>query len=165
MYIDIQPSSFKVDLALFFDASTRHRRIAMTPSHIQRVVVASLPKGPLDPSAVFRKEVVPWDFQVNDGEALVQTLYISVDAGLRAYLDESFLFAIAIGEIMRGSAVGVVKEVGQNCSKVAVGDFVSYRPGASLRYLSSAHVVVQSGSLYRLLIRLERLGSISGRFS
>ena len=107
----------------------------MPPSHFHRIVVASRPQGPIDPSEVFRTEVVAWDLQVNDDEALVQTLYISIDAGFRAHLDDGWPFSMSIGEVMRGSGVGIVKEVGKNC-KAAVGDYVYYRPGSLLQYLN-----------------------------
>ncbi|TCD64821.1 hypothetical protein EIP91_003602 [Steccherinum ochraceum] len=98
------------------------------PTHVQEVVFAARPVGALVASEVFRLETVPYHLQVGEGEALVQTLYLSIDAGFRAFLDEGTQLTIPLGEVMRGSGVGVVREVGTG-SKVAVGDYVYYRPG------------------------------------
>ncbi|THH30016.1 hypothetical protein EUX98_g4168 [Antrodiella citrinella] len=100
----------------------------MPPSHIHRIVLAARPKGSLNPSEVFRTEIIPYDLHVNDDEVIVQTEGVSIDAGFRVWLDEGMPLTISIGEVMRGSGVGVVREVGKAC-KVAVGDHVYYRPG------------------------------------
>lgn len=105
----------------------------MAPTHFQRIVVSGRPKGPLVASEVFRLEVVPYDLQAKEGEVIVQTLYVSIDAGFRSFLDEDMIYSISIGEVMRGSGVGIVREIGHGCN-VAVGDYVYYRPGLHMRH-------------------------------
>lgn len=100
----------------------------MAPQQVQRIVVAKLPSGPLDASESFRVETAPYDLVAKGGEAVVLTLYLSIDTGMRAFLDPSLPNAIQAGEVMRASGVGIVKEVGPG-SKLMTGDYVYFRPG------------------------------------
>ena len=101
----------------------------MPQTHVTQIVVVSHPNGPLKESEVFKKETVPFVSQVKTGQALVKTIYISVDAGFRVFLDADAPYHISLGEVMRASGVGVVTEVAEG-SKFSVGDFVYYRPGS-----------------------------------
>lgn len=100
----------------------------MPAPHATQIVVVSRPNGPLKGSEVFQKETVPLAAQLKAGKALVKTVYISVDAGFRVFLDADTPYHISLGEVMRASGVGVVAEVAKG-SKFSVGDFVYYRPG------------------------------------
>ena len=59
------------------------------------------------------------------GEALVRVAYISVDPAMRGWIEEkqSYLPPVAIGEVMRASAVGQV--VASNCNGLEVGQWVT----------------------------------------
>ena len=60
-----------------------------------------------------------------DGEARVRVQYLSLDPAIRGWMNEgkSYIRPVAIGEVMRAGAVGVVVE--SKSAHVAVGDTVS----------------------------------------
>lgn len=61
-------------------------------------------------------------YELADGEALLRTVYLSMDATVRTWLDrgEGYLPAVDIGEVVRSSGAGVV--VASRCDAYAVGD-------------------------------------------
>ena len=101
-------------------------------------------------------ESIPWDLQLCFGEALVQTLYISIDAALRTFLDEESPYSITVGDVMKSPGVGVVKDVAEGC-QFKVGDYVFYRPG--WRFISGLSKATVDSLLWTL-DRMERLGSL-----
>src|SRR5437660_813938 len=79
-----------------------------------------------------------------EGEVLVRSVYLSLDPTNRVWMNEaeSYLPALAIGDVMRGGAIGVVEE--SRHASFAKGDFVqgllgwqqySVSPGAALSKL------------------------------
>ena len=67
--------------------------------------------------------------ELADGEALVRTTYIGVDAAVRTWLDDKpgYLPPVQIGEPIRAAGVGEVIET--RCPAYAVGDIVTMLPG------------------------------------
>jgi len=63
--------------------------------------------------------------EVRDGQVLVQNLYLSFDPAMRGWLwdRETYVKPVAIGEVMRASAVAQVLE--SKKPGFAVGDFVT----------------------------------------
>ncbi|MEW5812833.1 MAG: NADP-dependent oxidoreductase [Actinomycetota bacterium] len=66
-----------------------------------------------------------------DGEALVRTTYVGIDAAARTWLDDqpSYLPPVAIGEVIRAAGIGVVVE--SRCPAYSVGDVVTTLTGFS----------------------------------
>ena len=64
-----------------------------------------------------------------EGEALIQTMYLGMDATVRTWLNrgEGYLPAVEIGEVVRCSGIGRVVET--RCDKYAVGDLAYGLPG------------------------------------
>ncbi|MEZ5135206.1 MAG: NADP-dependent oxidoreductase [Acidimicrobiales bacterium] len=64
-----------------------------------------------------------------EGEALMQVIYLSMDATVRTWLNrgEGYLPAVEIGEVVRCSGIGHI--VATNCDAYAVGDLVYSLPG------------------------------------
>ena len=64
-----------------------------------------------------------------EGEALIETLYLGIDATVRTWLNrgEGYLPAVGIGEVVRCSGVGRVVE--SQCDTYAVGDLIYGLPG------------------------------------
>src|SRR5262245_54184528 len=58
------------------------------------------------------------------GEALVKTLYISLDPAMRGWMREgkSYIPPVGLGEVMRAGGIG--KVIASNDSSLAIGDFV-----------------------------------------
>ena len=69
------------------------------------------------------------------GGVVVKTLYLSLDPAMRGWMNEgrSYIRPVAIGEVMRAGALGVVVE--SNSPRFAAGDFVTGMLGAQ-RYWS-----------------------------
>lgn len=67
--------------------------------------------------------------ELADGEALVRTTYIGVDAAVRTWLDDKpgYLPPVSLGEPVRAAGVGEV--VASRCPAYAVGDVVTHLPG------------------------------------
>jgi len=61
-------------------------------------------------------------YELDEGEALLRTVYLSMDATVRTWLDqgEGYLPAVGIGEVVRSSGAGVV--VASRCAAYEVGD-------------------------------------------
>jgi len=66
-----------------------------------------------------------------DGEALVRTTYIGIDAAVRTWLDDqpSYLPPVGIGEVIRAAGIGEVVE--SRCPAYSVGDVVTTLTGFS----------------------------------
>lgn len=88
----------------------------------RRWVLAERPKGMIE-ARHFRLEEVPIPELEADGEILVRNLYLSMDPTQRGWLAyDTYLPAVAIGEVVRSGAVGLV-EASRN-PEFAVGDLV-----------------------------------------
>lgn len=63
--------------------------------------------------------------ELNDGEMLVQTIYLSLDPAMRGWMNEgkSYIRPVAIGEVMRAGAIG--KVLASKSSRFQPGDYVS----------------------------------------
>jgi NADPH-dependent curcumin reductase CurA len=62
--------------------------------------------------------------ELHEGEALMRTVYLSMDATVRTWLNrgEGYLPAVEIGEVVRGSGIGPI--VASRCDAYEVGDLV-----------------------------------------
>ena len=64
-----------------------------------------------------------------DGEALVRTTYVGIDAAARTWLDDQpgYLPPVGLGEVIRAAGIGEVIET--RCDAYAVGDIVTTLTG------------------------------------
>lgn len=53
------------------------------------IIFQERPKGPIDPSKVFRTEEhpIPTEADLKDGEVLIQNLYLSLDPAMRGWMN------------------------------------------------------------------------------
>jgi NADPH-dependent curcumin reductase len=111
----------------------------MRTNHAWRL--ASRPKGAFDPSNfTWAEEAVP---ALQEGEALVRVTHLSLDPTNRGWAgSDTYMPAVAIGDVMRGIAVGIVEE--SRDASLQPGDLVSGLLGWQ-RY-----AVVPAGSVHRL---------------
>jgi NADPH-dependent curcumin reductase CurA len=80
----------------------------------------------------WREEAVP---ELPEGGVLVRTIYISLDPTNKVWATtDSYLPAVALGDVMRGGAIGVVEE--SKNSAFAAGDIVQGMLGWQLYFLS-----------------------------
>ncbi|MBT8267779.1 MAG: NADP-dependent oxidoreductase, partial [Bacteroidia bacterium] len=87
----------------------------------KRLLLAKRPKGLPDEST--------WQFEeqpiavLRQGEALIQTEYISLDPAMRGWMRDvkSYLPPVKLGEVMRAAIVGKVIE--SNNPNMKVGDY------------------------------------------
>ncbi|KIW06209.1 uncharacterized protein PV09_02686 [Verruconis gallopava] len=70
-----------------------------------------------------KKHKAPQPSDLKDGEVIFQSLYLSLDPAMRGWLNDarSYIPPVQIGEIMRGSAVGIIKA--SKSSKFPVGSY------------------------------------------
>jgi NADPH-dependent curcumin reductase CurA len=96
----------------------------MAPSQYTRIVLAERPKGNITPQT-FRKEVVPFNLKPQAKQIIVKTLYLSMDPTQRMWLNDSrnYMDPVKVGDIMRGSGLGVVLEAGPG-SRFKAGNIV-----------------------------------------
>ena len=93
----------------------------------RRIVLRRRPTGLVAPDDVELVEGAAPDLQ--DGEALVRTTYIGMDAAARTWLDDQpgYLPPVQLGEVIRGAGIGEVVE--SRCPAYAVGDVVTTLTG------------------------------------
>ena len=93
----------------------------------RQIVLRRRPTGLVAPDDVELVEGPAPDLQ--DGEALVRTTYIGMDAAARTWLDDQpgYLPPVQIGEVIRGAGIGEVVE--SRCPAYAVGDVVTTLTG------------------------------------
>ena len=89
----------------------------------QTVVLAERPKGDVQTGKTFRMEPqkkIGKD-DLNDGQALVETIYLSLDPAMRGWLNDtrSYVPPVPIGGVMRGAVIARV--VASKSSKYEVG--------------------------------------------
>jgi NADPH-dependent curcumin reductase CurA len=67
----------------------------------------------------------PGKEELKEGEVLIRIKYISIDPGMRDWLNEpgSYMAPVAIGETMRGFSVGIIEA--SNSSKFSVGSYAT----------------------------------------
>lgn len=84
--------------------------------------LAARPEGLIKESDfTWTEETVP---EIQDGQLLVHNLYLSLDPTMRMWATrDTYLPAVKIGEVMRGTTIGVVEE--SRNPKFKVGDHVS----------------------------------------
>ena len=97
----------------------------MKPTTYTRIVLAERPKGDLTPQT-FRTEVVTFDLKPQAKQVLVKTIYLSLDPTMRTWLNDSrnYMEPVKIGDVMRGSGIGVVVEAGPG-SRFKIGETVN----------------------------------------
>lgn len=90
------------------------------------VVLAERPKGPIVPGKTFHQKhtPIPTPSSLQDGQVLLETLYLSLDPAMRGWLDDvrSYVPPVAIGAVMRGSAIARV--LASRSPRAQVGDVV-----------------------------------------
>ncbi|MEM9490557.1 MAG: NADP-dependent oxidoreductase, partial [Myxococcota bacterium] len=82
----------------------------MTAKLNQQWRLAARPEGDLkDGDLTWQEEPVP---ELNDGQFLVRSIYLSIDPTNRMWMSDAkgYLPPVAIGDVMRGGAIGVVEE-------------------------------------------------------
>ena len=108
----------------------------MEPGKNRQILLATRPVGMISESDFFHREVpIPTP---KAGEFLVRNIYLSLDPTIRGWMNEAdtYLPAIQIGDVMRGSGVGVVIE--SHNPQYAVGDIVFGMIGWQDYFLGSA---------------------------
>jgi NADPH-dependent curcumin reductase CurA len=108
----------------------------MTTINNRQFRLAARPSGlPKDSDWNMTTEAVP---DVQDGEILVKTLYLSLDPAMRGWMNEgkSYIRPVAIGEVMRAGAIG--KVIASKSAKFAVGDHVSGLTGVQEYWIGQA---------------------------
>ncbi len=119
----------------------------MSTTTYQRIVLASRPKGEVQPDN-FRLETVPVP-EIKDGEVLIRNHFMSLDPYMRGRMEESKSYAVpqAIGETMIGGTVGEI--VASKHPQFAVGDKVvgmlgwaemGVSDGIMLRKVDTTHI-------------------------
>ncbi len=76
---------------------------------------------------------------VNDGEIIVRTLYLSLDPAMRGWMNDakSYIRPVGIGDVMRAGGIGVV--VASKSPLFAVGDHVSGGIGVQTYWVGAAN--------------------------
>jgi NADPH-dependent curcumin reductase CurA len=95
----------------------------------RQIVLRRRPQGLVEPQDV---ELVTTSApEPADGEALVRTTYIGMDAAVRTWLDDQpgYLPPVGIGEVIRAAGIGRVVE--SRCAAYSVGDIVTTLTGFS----------------------------------
>ena len=97
------------------------------PATQRRIVLARRPEG-LVTADDFVVEDAPLP-ELAEGEALMRTVYLSMDVAVRTWLNrgEGYLPAVEIGEVVRGSGIGRI--VATRCEAYEIGDLVYSMPG------------------------------------
>lgn len=88
--------------------------------------LAERPKAEIVPGRTFRLRQVaaPTDADVQDGQLLLESLYISFDPAMRGWLDDrrSYLPPVQVGEVMR--AMAICRVLASRSAKARPGDIV-----------------------------------------
>lgn len=92
-----------------------------------QILLTRRPDGLLQPEDT--ESVTTQAPTLTDGEALVRTTYVGIDAAVRTWLDDQpgYLPPVALGEVVRAAGVGEVIET--RCDAYAVGDVVTTLSG------------------------------------
>ena len=102
----------------------------------RRIVLAERPSAMVDESTTRMEEVQLPDLQ--DGEAMVEVRYISIDPTIRTWMDDApgYLPPIGIGEVVRSGGIGEVIE--SRCEAYAPGQLVFGMTGWQERLIADA---------------------------
>ncbi|KAG0706811.1 hypothetical protein DFH29DRAFT_1076792 [Suillus ampliporus] len=100
------------------------------PKTYSQIVLRERPVADILPNTFESKTKAFDELHVGKSQALVQVTYLSLDPAMRGWINNtrSYLPPVKIGEVMRGSGLGVVVSVGEG-SKFKKGDLVSGRFG------------------------------------
>ncbi|EKD14949.1 uncharacterized protein L3040_003855 [Drepanopeziza brunnea f. sp. 'multigermtubi'] len=105
----------------------------MAQSTYTSVVLAQRPKALIVPGETFTLKENPMlsEKDLEDGQVLVETLYLSLDPAMRGWLNDkrSYIPPIQIGAVMRGTVIG--KVLASKSSKFSVGNYVTAPSGWS----------------------------------
>ncbi|MCH7959793.1 MAG: NADP-dependent oxidoreductase [Candidatus Hydrogenedentes bacterium] len=98
----------------------------MSSDQNTQVVVVELPKGPLEQRHFeVRTASIP---EAGDGEVLVRTVYLSLDAANRAWMQgATYTAPVLAGDVMHGRSIGQVVE--SKDAALATGDYVECDSG------------------------------------
>ena len=120
-----------LDALLLFTSSTERtqcqvrlaRTVATRMATTQSVVLAERPTGDLQPGKTFRMQPQKKlsEDDLKDGQALVETIYLSLDPAMRGWLNDtrSYVPPVQVGAVMRGAVIARV--VASKSSKYEVG--------------------------------------------
>lgn len=93
---------------------------------MQTVVLAERPEGNIQPGKTFKMQPQKKlsNDDIKDGQALVETIYLSLDPAMRLWLNSTFSYMppIPIGDVMRGAVIARV--VASKSSKYKVGSHI-----------------------------------------
>lgn len=105
----------------------------MATATYTHITLQERPKGNITPTT-FRIEKVPSDLKPKQNEILVKSLYLSIDPTQRTWINDArgYMEPVKIGDVMRGSGLGVVIEAGPG-SGLKVGDVVYGMLGCGAR--------------------------------
>jgi len=96
-----------------------------------QIELAERPTGDVIPGKTFRHRTIaaPTEAQLQDGQLLLENLYLSLDPAMRGWLEDrrSYVPPVQIGEIMRGIAIARV--LASKSSKAKAGDLVTATMG------------------------------------
>jgi NADPH-dependent curcumin reductase CurA len=99
----------------------------VSPLTNRQIVLRRRPTGLLEPGDTeLVKSTAP---EPTDGEALVRTTYVGIDAAARTWLNDQpgYLPPVQLGEVIRAAGIGEV--VASHCDAYAVGDVVTTLTG------------------------------------
>ncbi|KAK0611474.1 hypothetical protein B0T14DRAFT_328827 [Immersiella caudata] len=110
-----------------------------------QIELAVRPEGDVIPGKTFRQRILPapTEADLQDGQVLLETLYLSFDPAMRGWLDDkrSYLPPVAIGDVMRGYAL--CRVLASKSSKAKTGDIVTSMAGfVEVRIMPDAAVEV-----------------------
>lgn len=92
----------------------------------QSVVLAERPNGDIQPGKTFKMQPQKKlsEDDLKDGQALVETIYLSLDPAMRLWLNTTFSYMppVPIGGVMRGAVIARV--VASKSSKYEVGSLL-----------------------------------------
>ncbi|KAK5086762.1 hypothetical protein LTS08_007175 [Lithohypha guttulata] len=97
------------------------------PETFTSVTLAERPKANIIPGTTFQTKSdnrTPSPSTLKDGEILIKTLYLSLDPAMRGWLNNtrSYIPPVQIGEVMRGSSVGII--LASKSANYKTGDLV-----------------------------------------
>ncbi|KAG8412490.1 hypothetical protein J3459_015954 [Metarhizium acridum] len=95
------------------------------------VVLAERPTGAIVPGQTFHQKTTPLPSpaDLQDGQILVETIYLSLDPAMRGWLNDtrSYLPPVKLGAVMRGATAARV--IASKSKQAAPGDYVSAMSG------------------------------------
>lgn len=99
--------------------------MSSAPTEHTAIHLQQRPETDIIPGETFaaQKHTTPTAADLQDGDVILETLYLSLDPAMRGWLDDvpSYLPPVAIGEIMRGHALGRV--TASRSQKFPVGSY------------------------------------------